>query len=64
MRDPRIDPQPGDVVQNGVGKFWVTGRSGNRVYYRDTPPTCDDMNILLEEWQDNAKGDTIVEYGP
>lgn len=62
VRDPRVDPQEGDVVRNAAGTFYVTGRKGSLVYYTDAP-SPEELSIPLDEWSLYAAKDVIVSRG-
>lgn len=58
-RDPRTNPQPGDVTTNGRETFWVTRVDRGTVYYTDQPP-LDEMEVSLAQLIENAEHDTVV----
>lgn len=58
-RDPRTNPQPGDILTNGRDTFWVIRVDRGTVYYTDQPPV-EQMSVTTAEWVENAKHDTVV----
>lgn len=58
-RDPRKDPKPGDVIENGRDRFYVTRVEGTEVYYMDAPPP-EEMSVSLEVWRFNSTNDVVI----
>jgi len=63
-RDPRIDPQPGDMIRKVMpsGKAadrFVTGRKGNEIYYATRQVRVPIKNCWITTWQTWAVG-TVV----
>lgn len=59
-RDPRIEPQAGDVVTSGKHTHYVVSASDTEVLYtQDHPPVPVDT-VTLDEWRRSAKSDVVV----
>jgi len=63
MRDPRENPQEGDVLRNRDGvTFYVRRREGSTIQYQEYG--CGDiLEHSLQAWRVDAKNDEIVERG-
>lgn len=56
MRDPRIDPRPGDVVARGNIRRKVVNVNGDAVWYRiENPVMFDVLSCLIGEWRFETK---------
>lgn len=53
MRDPFIDPQPGDVIEINKDKIWIVkGRTDNWVLFdADEPGVTEECELPLGTWQ-------------
>lgn len=56
MRDPRIDPRPGDVIRRGGATRMVVNVNPDAVWYRiENAVVFDVLSCLLGEWQIETK---------
>jgi len=59
MRDPRVNPMPGDVTSNGKETFYVTRVEDGTVFYTDTPPV-EEMTSTLDAWRESSGLDVVL----
>lgn len=65
MRDPRLDPQPGDVIRHGLYTRRVTERGEESVVYVQTHGLHEAASSWIDvsdmnDWREWADGSTVV----
>lgn len=66
LRDPRTDPQPGDVLRSTsppqYSVFYVLDRCGDSVAYQEVIGEM--LTCTIDEWRANSARDQIIKRGP
>lgn len=65
LRDPRTDPQPGDVVRSTIAPhsvFYVIDRCGDSVAYQEVIGEM--LTCSIDDWCTNSASDQIIKRGP
>jgi hypothetical protein len=65
VRDPRIDPQAGDITtfsaEGATSIYHVTKRDGRLVYYlQTTNGTTEQHDAYIEHWIDGSQDDEVL----
>lgn len=64
MRDPRIDPRPGDVVERNSETRTVCGHGQTFVTYTLASEGDRPFILLLSEWRDMNYYATVIHTAP
>ncbi|MFK2904541.1 hypothetical protein ISP17_11245 [Dyella ginsengisoli] len=65
LRDPRSDPQPGDVLRSTITPYsvlYVLDRCGETVVYQEVIGEM--LTCTIEDWTANSARDQIIKRGP
>ena len=64
VRDPRIDPQPGDVIRDVNGDWIVTRRSLNGVDFSPQKGNKHPSGVVsIDQWREASKGKEVIKRG-
>jgi hypothetical protein len=63
LRDPRIDPMPGDVLRKGRTAREVTFRSGSVIRYFGPLSQVHPALIFVMQWRKWAKDAEVLQRG-
>jgi len=59
-RDPRTQPQVGDVVTSGVHTYYVTDVRDGTVFYTQDHPPVDVDEVSIDEWRRSSANDRVL----